>query len=88
MADDADRADDPIQATIDAGRVRARNALKNPRLRPIVQIVNGKLISLCHYCESDITTNHLFCPNDPIEPEHSCALMWEHARQRKEAMGL
>lgn len=89
MADDADRAGPSIEAVVAAGRARAKHALDNPRLRPIVQVIEGTRhrVGICHYCESEITPGHLFCPTDPVEPEQSCAVVWEHERQRKEANG-
>lgn len=86
--DDADRAQPYIDDVITAGRARAEHAAKNHRLRPIIQEMDGQRFGICHHCESPVRPGHLFCPNDPVEPEHSCAVEWEHERQRKEAMGL
>lgn len=88
MADDVDRAGPVIQRTIDEALARAKFALDNPRLRPIVQELDGTRFGICHYCESPIRPGHLFCPTDAIEPENSCAVSWEHLRARTEAMGL
>ena len=85
--DDADRSDDRIQRTVDEGRARAKLAMDNPRLRPIIIELDGTRFGVCHHCESPIHPGHLFCPTD-IEPDHSCAVEWEHERQRKEACGL
>lgn len=52
MADDADRADGPIQAVIDRARAQAAAA---PCLR-----ANGK----CHYCGECVTGKLLFCSTD------------------------
>lgn len=88
MTDVADRADPLIERTIDDARARAKFALDNPRLRPIVQELDGTRFGICHYCESPIRPGHLFCPTDTVEPENSCAVSWEHERERKEALGL
>ena len=85
--DEADRAAPEIQRAIDEARARAKLALDNPRLRPIIQIFDGVRFGVCHYCETEIQPGHLFCPTDPIDPAESCAVMWEHERKRKEDMG-
>ena len=85
--DDADIAGPYIQRTIDEGMARAKLAMDNPRLRPIIQVLDGTRFGVCHFCQSEIMPGHLFCPTDPIEPEHSCAVEWEHERKRKEALG-
>jgi hypothetical protein len=87
LMDEADMADQHIQSAIDGGRARAKVAMGNPSLRPIIQVLDGTRFGICHYCESEIMPGHLFCPTDP-EPEHSCAVEWEHERKRKEASGL
>lgn len=88
MADDADKAGPRIDDVISDGRARARRALENPSLRPIIQELDGVRFGVCHFCESPIQPGHLFCPVDTIEPEHSCSVLWEHTRKRKEDMGL
>lgn len=88
MADDADRSDGPIQAVIDAGRERAKRAMENERLRPIIQVLDDVRFGVCHFCESEIRPGNLFCPTDEIDPDESCAVMWEHQRKRREDMGL
>ncbi len=88
MADDADRADGRIQEMIDDGRARAKLAMENPSLRPIIQVLDGTRFGVCHFCESPIIPGHLFCQTDTIEPEHSCAVEWEYERARKKALGL
>jgi len=88
MADVADRADPVIEHVIDDARARARFALDNPRLRPIIQVLDGVRFGICHYCESEIRPGNLFCDPDQEAPEHSCSVESEHERARKEAMGL
>lgn len=88
MADDADRADERIQRTIDDGRARAKLAMDNPSLRPIVLEIDGTRFGVCHYCESEIRPGHLFCPTDKEEPQYSCAVMDEQKRKRDKASGL
>jgi hypothetical protein len=85
--DDADRADERIQNMIDDGMARAKQAMDNPRLRPIIQEIDGHRYGLCHYCMSNIAPGHLFCPVDVDEPENSCSAMAEHERLRKRDMG-
>lgn len=87
MADDADIAEPYIQRTIDEERARAKWAMDNPRLRPIIQVIDDTRFGVCHYCQSEIMPGHLFCPTDIDEPEHSCALEWERERKRKEDLG-
>ena len=84
MADEADMSDARIQSAVDSGIARAKNALDNPRLRPIVLELDGQRFGVCHHCESQIIPGHLFCPFDP---DYSCADAWEHERKRKEALG-
>ena len=88
MADAADRSDERIQHAVDAGWERAKRAMENPRLRPIVQVLDNIRFGVCHFCESEIQPGHLFCPTDEVEPDGSCAVLWEHQRKRKEDMGL
>jgi hypothetical protein len=88
MANEADMADPYIQRAVDEGLARAKWAMDNPKLRPIILEMDGQRFGVCHHCESPIIPGHLFCPTDPIEPEHSCAVEWEHARKRKEDSGL
>ena len=85
--DDADRAAPEVMAIVDAGIARAKYAMDNPRLRPIVQVLDGTRYGVCHYCQSEIMPGHLFCPTDTDEPEHSCAVEWEHERKRREDTG-
>lgn len=87
MADDADMSDDRIQSAIDSGIARARNAMDNPSLRPIILEIDGVRFGICHYCESEIMPGHLFCPTDVDDPEHSCSVGLEHERRRREAIG-
>lgn len=87
MSDDADRAETDTQDALAEARARAKLALDNTRLRPIIQVMDGVRFGICHYCASEIQPTHLFCPTDTIEPEHSCAVLWERERQRKADMG-
>ena len=82
--DDADMSDGRIQSAVDAGIARAKYAVDNPRLRPIILEMDGKRFGVCHHCESTIQPGHLFCP---AEPEYSCAAGWEHERRRMDALG-
>lgn len=84
MPDDADMSDGRIQDVVDAGIARAKYAVDNPRLRPIVLEMDGQRFGVCHHCESPIIPGHLFCP---IEDDYSCADAWEHERKRREALG-
>lgn len=90
MADDADMSDGPIQGTVDAGWERAKQALKNPSLMPIVQFLEDttQRVGICHYCMSEITPGHLFCPVDEVEPDESCSVRWEHRQKQLKASGL
>lgn len=54
MADDADRADGPIQQMIDAGRERARRHAA--RQLPA--------IGVCHWCESPVDPGRTFCSKE------------------------
>lgn len=85
MSDIADDSDRFIERTIEEGRARAEAALKNTRLRPIIQKIDGSthLAGTCHYCSSEITPGHLFCPIDPIEPDESCSVRWEYEDRRR-----
>lgn len=65
-----------------------RRELDNPRMAPIVQVLDGTRFGVCHYCESPIRPGNLFCEIYPEDPHHSCSAEWEHERQRKKAMGL
>lgn len=86
--DDADRAGPVIQSVIDDARANAKRALDNPSLRPIIMELDGVRFGVCHYCESEIQPGHLFCPNDPIDPAESCAVLLEHETRRKKELGL
>lgn len=70
--DAADSSDDKIAAVEQIGVEAARRALRNPVLVPI---------GLCHYCESSVSPQQLFCPTDEVEPEQSCAVQWEHVQR-------
>lgn len=85
--DDADRAGPVIQHVVDDAMERARRALHNQRLQPIIQVLDGTRFGVCHYCESPIKPGQLFCDQD-MEPEHSCSVEWEHEMRRKKEMGL
>jgi len=82
--DDADMSDGRIQGAVDSGIARARNAMDNPRLRPIILKIDDQRFGVCHYCESTIQPGHLFCP---AEDTYSCADDWEYERKRKEVNG-
>lgn len=85
MADDCDRADQRITDAVADGIAECRRA---PSLTPIIQVLDGIRFGVCHYCETEIRPGHLFCPTDAIDPDESCAVLWEHMRRRKEDMGL
>jgi hypothetical protein len=88
MADEADRAQPYIENVVAEGRARAELAAKNERLRPIIQVLDGKRFGICHYCETPIRPGNLFCETDKEAPEHSCSVEWEHEHVRKRDLGL
>lgn len=87
MSDVCDDSDPHITNAVAFGVEASRRALARA-LPPIVQVINGERVGFCHHCGSEITPGHLFCPTDPIEPEKSCAVDWQHAMDRRRALGL
>lgn len=89
MADEADRSAPYIEAVEHDGLARARAAIANPRLKPIIQRIEGSThrVGLCHYCQSNIAPGHLFCHVDKDEPEQSCSVQWEYEDARRRDQG-
>lgn len=72
MADDADRAEDRIEATIADGISHARRMLVKSRLAPC---------NACHYCGEWLKDGQLFC-------DTLCAADYQYEQERKKAQGL
>lgn len=87
MSDVCDASDLHITNAVAFGVEAARRALDR-KLPPIVQSINGERVGFCHYCGSEVPPGNLFCPTDPVEPEKSCAAEWQHATDRRRALGL
>ena len=71
MSDDADRAEERIEAYISDGIAHARHMLDKVRMTPCGN---------CHYCGEWVKAGVLFCCQD-------CRLDYEHEQDRKKAQG-
>jgi hypothetical protein len=71
MSDDADRADDRIEAYVTDGIANARRMLDKVRLSPCGN---------CHYCGEWVKAGVLFCNKD-------CTDDWHYEQTRLKAMG-
>ena len=71
MSDDADRAEERIEASIDDAIAHARHMLEKVRMAPCMA---------CHYCGEYVKAGVLFCCQD-------CRLDYEHEQERKKAQG-
>lgn len=82
--DDVDITDIRMEADRQSAIKAAQDAAKTRQLQPIFdKLEGGRIVSLCHHCESPILAGHVFCPVDTERPEESCSAIWERDRLRR-----